>query len=231
MKRLAVAVALAAVAAGLVAERAAATGECRGLRVCVSIAGPWVVVPTGGAPRPEVEFQLDCPHRFVIGGLDAELSDRGIDIRFDGKLGSPVNPGVTTSSSAVFRAVFTGAPTRTPSFRPRLGCIPSAGGGGGIPTSLQVFPPGKPSARHVRTVDVHRGVQRVTQRCAAGEQLVSGAVAVGFYTLLPPPGALAHAVRATLALAPRAAVATVRAGRRPGPRAVAQVAAVCSGGR
>src|ERR687888_516921 len=107
---------------------AAATNECRGLQVCVRVAGPWVVVPASRAPA---QFQLACPRGFIVGGLDAELSDRAIDLDFGGLLGSPVNPGVTTSRSVVFRGAYTGATRRTTTFRPHIGCIPAAGGGSG----------------------------------------------------------------------------------------------------
>ena len=101
MKRFVLAAAILAATAGIGASPATATNECRGLQVCVRVAGPRVVVPAAlTTPRPRVDFQLSCPRGYVIGGLDAELSDRAIDIDFLGKLGSPVNPGVTTSRSA-----------------------------------------------------------------------------------------------------------------------------------
>ncbi len=112
MKRIAIvcAVAVAGLAAG--AGPAGATNECRGLQVCVRVAGPWVVVPVGLAtPRTPAQYQLTCPRGFIVAGLDAELSDRAIDIDFLGLLGSPVNPGTTTTRSAVFRGVFTGGRT------------------------------------------------------------------------------------------------------------------------
>ena len=111
MKRLLLGAALlAATAAVADVAPAGATNECRGLQVCVRVAGPWVVVPASSAsPRPRVDFQLSCPRGFVIGGLDAELTDRAIDVEFGGRLGSPVNPGVTTSRSALFRATYAGA--------------------------------------------------------------------------------------------------------------------------
>ena len=231
MKRLVlVAVLAAAVAAAVGAAPAGATTECRGLQVCVSIAGPWVVVPAG-TPRQEVEFQLDCPSRFIVGGLDAQLTDPRIALRFDGKLGAPVTPGVTTSTGAVFRAVFTGPSGKTPSFQPRLGCIPAGGGGGGIPTVRRLYPPTQATTRHVRTVDLHPGVSHVTARCPAGALLVSGAHAVGFYSPLPPSPALVNAVRATHVLTRSAVVATAHAGRLQGVETVLQVAAVCAGGR
>lgn len=232
MKRLALAFAAAVAVLALGAGPAGATNECRGLQVCISVAGPWVLVPTSGTPRPHVEFQLTCPRRFIVGGLDAELSDRAIDIQFDGRLGSPVNPGVTTSTSAVFRATYAGARKNgAPSFRPRLGCIPASGGGGGIPTARRVFPPGQPTARHVRTVDLRPGLQHVTQRCAAGERLVRAARAVGFYTAAPPAPRLGRSVKTSQKLLATAVVVAARAGSLDGTRAVVQVAAVCSGGR
>ena len=95
---IAVGVACAAVLVFGVAP-AGATRECEGLTVCVPKVGPWVVVPTSGeVPRRQVEYLLSCPKGYVVGGLDAELSQRGIDVTFIGTLGSPVNPGVSSMS-------------------------------------------------------------------------------------------------------------------------------------
>ena len=97
---------------------AQAADECDGLMVCVPVAGPWVSVPVGtSVPRPHVEYQLRCPRGHIVGGLDAEVSDRGIDITFIGELGSPVNPGITTSRSVVFVASYVGATARAPTFQ------------------------------------------------------------------------------------------------------------------
>ena len=141
---------LATLAAALaVAAPAGGANECDGLMVCVPVAGPWVVVPTGGGvPRPQVEYQLTCPRGHVVGGLDAELSRRAIDVSFLGQLGSPVNPGITTSRSAVFVAAYVGAvgPRADASGRTSAAC-PRAGGGGRVPTSVTAFPPGRPTVR------------------------------------------------------------------------------------
>ena len=88
----------AVVCAAIAAAPAGATNECHGLQVCVPIAGPWVLTSGGG----EVQFQLACPKRYVVAGLDAELSTRALEVGFRGALGSPVNPGITTSTSAIF---------------------------------------------------------------------------------------------------------------------------------
>jgi hypothetical protein len=237
VKRLLLLVSLgaAAVASGAAAP-ARATNECRGLMVCVRVAGPWVVVPRArSAPRPRVEFQLSCPRGYVVGGTDAELSDRGIDIAFLGKLGSPVGPGVTTSRAAVFAATYAGAGSGVSSFRPHLGCLPASGGGGGpVPyrVGAAAVPPGEPTIRRLRNVRLRPGAIRARQGCGAGELLVSGWHAVAFYSTRPPDAALAGAVSASrrirggrVDVAGRAGVAVA------GVRAIVQVGAVCGGAR
>lgn len=171
-----------------VSAATAATNECKGLQVCVPVAGPWVV-----ATSEQSEFQLDCPKNFIIGGLDAELSSRAIDVGFVGALGSPVNPGITTTSSAVFLGRWLGR-TGGGTFRPHIGCIPASGGGQRTPTAYDVFKPGKPALRVVKTITVHPGTQRAVFACAAGQQLVGASHAVGFFTTDPPAQQLAAAV-------------------------------------
>jgi len=222
-------VALAALTVG--AAPAGATNECDGLRVCVPVAGPWVVVPTGaGVPGPRVEYQLTCPRRYVVGGLDAELSHRAIDVGFLGMLGSPVNPGITTLRSAVFFGSFVGRSARSPSFRPHIGCIPAAGGGVRVPTAVAAFPPDRPTVRRVRTVRVRPGSATVVQACRARERLVAASHAFGFFTRRPPSASLAASVSATQAVRDGRVVVTVRGDAElGGVRAVVQVHAVCAG--
>lgn len=222
----------AALAAGV--GPAGATNECRGLQVCVKVRGPWVVVPAQlGASRAGVQFQLSCPRGFIAAGLDAELSDRAIDLDFSGLLGSPVGPGTTTSRSILFRGVYTGASARNPSFRPHLGCVPVAGGGNGpVPyRKLQAFPPGQPTILRVRTVRLHAGSVRAVAACLAGERLISGWHAVGFYTASAPNAALAQSVSATRSSRAGRVEVRARAGVAvSGVHAVLQVGAVCGGG-
>ena len=215
------------------ATRAEATNECRGLDVCVRIAGPWVVVPSrGGVPRRRVEFQLSCPRRYIIGGLDAELSDRAIDVSFVAKVGSPVAPGITTSRKAVFVATFVGSPKRAVTFRPHIGCVPSSGSGGAIPTAA-IVRPGLPAVRRVRTLNASPGRTRVAAaRCASAERLVAGSHAVGFYTSRPPAAPLVAAVAARQRFARNHVAVAVRAGLALGRvRAIVQVSAICAGGK
>lgn len=234
MKRLLlVGAVLAAVCAAGVGT-AGATNECRGLQVCVRVHGPWVVVPGRlGSSRAPAQFQLSCPRGFVVGGLDAELSDRAIDIDFPGLLGSPVGPGTTTSRAVVFRGVYTGASVRTPVFRPHIGCLPSAGGGAGpVPfRKPQAFPPGQPTVRRVRTVPIRPGSVRAVAACAAGERLISAWHAVGFYTAAAPNATLLGSVTSAQAVRGERVDARVRAGVAVrGVRAVLQAGAVCGGG-
>jgi len=235
VKRLVVLCALVGVALAAGAPPAGATNECKGLQICVRVHGPWVVVPSSvSRPRAAVEYQLSCPRGFIVGGLDAELSERAIDVDFLGLFGSPVNPGTTTTRSVVVRGVFTGAAARTPTFRPHAGCVPTSGGGGGpVPfRRLQAaFPPGQPTIRRVRTVQVRPGALRGLAACGPGERLISGWHAIGFYTAKAPSAALVHSVTSTQSLRGERVDVRVRAGGAVrGVRAVLQVGAVCGGG-
>jgi hypothetical protein len=225
-------VTLAAIAA--TAAPAGATNECRGLQVCVKVRGPWVVVPVElSNVRAGAQFQLSCPRGFIAGGLDAELSDRAIDLSFPGLLGSPVGPGTTTSRSVVFRGVYTGSSARNPVFRPHLGCLPASGGGGGpVPYRRpQAFPPGQPTVRRVRSVLLRAGSVRAVAACLAGERLISAWHSVGFYTAAAPNTALARSVSVTQAARGNRVEVRARAGLGVnGVRAVVQVGAVCGGG-
>jgi hypothetical protein len=242
MRRLVAALALAAVVGlSLGPGTARATTECRGLQVCVPVAGPWVVVPTSPrAPRRTAQYVLSCPRRYIVGGLDAEVSDRHLDISFLGKLGSPVNPGITTSRSAVFVARFTGASASAATFRPHLGCVPSSGGGGGpvpsvTPTVLRraaAQAPAPTATWRAREARLRAAAsQTVSQACRSGERFLDGWTAVGFYTAKPPTAALVHSVGVRTSVSGGRTTASVRSGAAiGGVRAVVQVGAVCGGG-
>jgi hypothetical protein len=227
MKKLLVMAALCAALSG--GSGAQAADECDGLMVCVPVAGPWVIVPTGSSvPRPRVEYQLTCPRGYIVGGLDARLGDRGINVTFIGKLGSPVNPGITTSRSVVFVASYVGATARAPSFRPFIGCMP-ASGGGGIPTAYGAVKPGEPTIRRVGRVRVLPGTSTVASACRARETLVDASHAVAFGTPTPPSASVIGTVTAARAVRGRRVVVSVRGDAELGRiRAIVQVHAVCS---
>jgi hypothetical protein len=226
--------ALALAAFASTAAPAGATNECRGLQICVKVRGPWVVVPAElGVSRAGAQFQLSCPKGYIAAGIDAELSDRAIDLDFFGLTGSPVGPGTTTQRAVVFRGVYTGSSPRTPTFRPHLGCVPAGGGGSGpVPyRRLQAFPPGQPTVRRVRNVQLRVGSVRAFAACAAGERLISSWHAIGFYTASAPSAALVHSVSAVRSARGNRVEVRVRSGSAlSGVHAIVQVGAVCGGG-
>jgi hypothetical protein len=228
VKKLVLVIALLAAGSG---PASAATRECQGFQVCVPVAGPWVVVPVGsGAARTRVAYQLSCPRRYVVGGLDAELSQRGIDVTFAGAIGSPVTPGVTTGRAVVFAASYVGGAPRAPTFRPHIGCVPSSGAGTRIPTAASVVRVGHPTAWRVTTKRVRPGTSRVATACTAKERVVGASYAFGFFGRRPPDAGLVGTLSGTQAVSGRRVVVTVRADAElGGVRAVAQVQAVCAG--
>ncbi len=220
-------------AALTVAAPAGGANECQGLQVCVPVRGPWVVVPAGdGAARPRAEFQLSCPRGHIVGGVDAELSIRAIDVSFYGLMGSPVNPGITTRRAVTFVGSNVAASSRPATFRPYIGCIPTAGGGSRIPTAVGAFPPGEPTSRRVRTVRVRPGTATVAVRCLRGERLVGASHAFGFHTRSAPNASLISTVSGTRAVRDGRVVVRVRGDAElGGVRAVVQVHAICAGAR
>jgi hypothetical protein len=219
----------------LAAAPAGAANECRGLMVCVPVAGPWVLVPPGkgGVFRQPVEYQLRCPRGYIVGGLDAELSDRSIDLAFLGTVGSPVTPGITTSREVVFVGTYTGVRARMTSFRPHIGCIPTSGGGGRGMTARNAFPPARPTVRRVRTLrPAPQRTQRIVHACAPGERLIAASHAVGFHTAAPPDERLAASAQVEQAVHTGQIRVAVRGGPAlRGIRGEVQVHAVCAGGR
>jgi hypothetical protein len=226
-----VVVAVAALAAG---ANAGAGSECNGLDVCVSVTGPWVVVPT--AAKTPTYYQLRCPRRnMIVGGLDANVSDRALSLQFLGNLGGPVSPGVTTSNAIVFVATYAGRRRGPVSFQPLIGCMPTAGGGRGT-TSVGALPslrPGSPATWRVHTVKLHRGVKRVvTQSCRRGEHLVSSSAALAFRRKIAPSAELVDGVRLTPRARANAAAVDVAVSRSLpfGAHAEVQIQAVCARG-
>jgi hypothetical protein len=188
MRGVLVAVAVAAAAAFLAAGANAATVECAGIQTCIDVPGPWVVVPETG----EAKFLLDCPQRRgVVGGVDALASSRDVHVTFDALLGGPVAPGRTTTRYAFFRAV--SGRHQEGLFEPRIGCIPS-GGGGAQTTAYTVTPAGPPLDLAAATLLVKPGSQRrATLGCANGEHLVDSWDATAFAN--PVPAVYGDAVR------------------------------------
>ena len=114
--------ALAVAAAVLVlAAPAGAARECNGFQVCVPVAGPWVL----STSRTETQYQLACPKRFVVGGLDAELTNPAIDLVFRATLGprqfwtcAPAHASSAAQSSGKASVIAPGPHWNSASFRP-----------------------------------------------------------------------------------------------------------------
>jgi len=216
--------ALAALSAG----SALAADECDGLRVCLPVAGPWVIVPAGG-----VDYELACPLAgYVIGGTDARVAARDVDVSFRGEPGSPVGPGVTTRRSAVYHAVRARAGAGPSSFQPFIGCIPTSGGGGraltGVATRAAGIKPTQPLRSVVVNTPVRAGPRTVRVPCPAGSRLVGSTHAAAFRQKVAPSDAQLGAVRVRRAVVDGIVVARITMSPAAGSRVEVQVRAVCT---
>ena len=178
--RVSIAAVAAALAAAVLPASSMAGNECNGVPKCISVPGPWVIVPAHG----EAEFLLECPgRRGVVGGLDAQVTSQDIRVTFDGLIASPVSSGRTTTRYAFFRAVASSG--KRGAFEPRLGCIPSNVSRNN--TSAYLAPLGAPLDLAATTIALEPGtVQRRTLGCVTGEHLVSSWDATMFVTKAPP---------------------------------------------
>ena len=203
MRRLALlAVALTITGLAVNVPAGAAAGECKGLRVCIPVAGPWVVIPPVAEPSSTASWRLVCPQG-VVGGVDALASEAAVAVEFPGRLGSPVNPGITTTRSLVFRGTYVGRKRKATSYQPYIGCIPGGGGGPRTPmafTRADATQPGQPIAIRTRTLRVEAGtLARATLACARGERLLGATHSVGLYLRAAPTRTQLAAVRVVVA--------------------------------
>jgi hypothetical protein len=217
---------VAAALAAATAPVGGATGECRGIMACIRVPGPWVVVP----PRGTADYLLTCPGgRSIVGGLDAQATSRAVRVSFDGRLGAPVQPGVTTTRYALFHAVSTAR--RVQAFQPLLGCVPTQGGGGRSTVSARVTPVGPALELRSRIVVIGPGEARFAKvSCQGDEKLVGSWQAIAFRTKQPPNLADAARVRASRVVVGKKVVVTAAAsdGLSIDVHAIVQVGAECA---
>ena len=204
---------------------------CEGLPICTPIAGPWVVVPgpARGETMGAAEWQLSCV-RGIVGGLMAHVSQSWIDVSFSGRLGSPVNPGITTGPDVVFTAVSVGPHGASASFLPLVGCIPSPGGER-VPSSARAPLPGEPPLVHqVRVLSVWPGhPAQTTFACGRSERLLSLRTTIGLYTARAPTAAQRRSIRVTSRAQGRSTLVTaVRHGLARDVAAEVQLHALCA---
>jgi hypothetical protein len=226
VKAFAIAFVAALAVAAAQAPVGGATNECRGIMACIRVPGPWVVVP----PRGTAEYLLTCPGgRSVVGGLDAQATSRAVRVSFDGRLGAPVQPGVTTTRYALFRAVST--VNRAQAFQPLLGCVPTQGGGGRSTVSARVTPAGPSLELRSRIVVIGPGEARFAKiSCRPDEKLVGAWHAIAFRTQQPPDLANAGRVRVAHVVVGKRVVVTAAAsdGLSIDVHAIVQVGAECA---
>lgn len=193
--RVALAALVAALAAAAFAAPGGATSECRGIRDCIDVTGPWVIVP----PHGQATYLLECPRRRgVVAGVDSLATSQDVHVTFDALLGGPVSPGTTTTRFAFFRAL--SGTHRRGAFEPLIGCIP-VNTGGRSTTSAAATPAGPPLDLAAATIPVRPGtVRQTTLGCAKGEELVDSWDATAFRSKTPPVVALAGAIRVTRTL-------------------------------
>jgi hypothetical protein len=222
---LAAVVAVLAVAAAL-APTGGATNECHGIQACIRVVGPWVVVP----PRGKAQYLLSCPGgRSVVAGLDAQVTSRDVRLEFVARIGAPVQPGVTTTRYALFRAI--SISPRAQVFQPLLGCVPLAGGGGRSTVSAKVTPPGQaPEYRSRITLLSPGSAGFVSVSCRGRERLVDSWHALAFRTKRPPPLSNASRVQARTVVVGKKVVlsATASDGLSIDAHAIVQVGAECA---
>jgi hypothetical protein len=175
------------VLAAIGASGAGATTECKGVKTCIDVPGPWVAVPAQG----EALFLLECPKRQgTIAGVDSLATSPDIHVTVDGLLGGPVGPGRTTGSYILFRAL--SGRHQLGLFQPRIGCTPPPAGGAQT-TAFKVTPAGGPLNIAATTLPVTPGlVRQLTLGCVRGQSLVDSWNATAFPQPVSP--ALASAV-------------------------------------
>jgi hypothetical protein len=235
-KRLLFLLAVAAALAGVGASTAGATNECRGLMVCVSVPGPWVAIPAAGAP-PVASYELKCPGRGrVVGGLDALVTHARVGVTFDARLGSPVNPGISTTDAALFTGVYSAEARRATAFRPFLGCIPTSGGGGRGTTARRQQPPQppglplqEPTERRVWNVPLASGTRGSAPFSCPRGRLVSASTSIAFWQTPPPNAHELASVSARIVVRDgRAILTAVHNADSRAERVEVQVVAVCT---
>ena len=188
---------LAAGAAGAAARTAGSpfylvpspTSECRNVRNCIAVTGPWVVIPA----HSEATYLLRCPEPtgYEIGGTDARATSSDVRVWFDGQLGAPIGtPSTHSSGGAVllFHAVTNSG--RPGSFEPILGCVtlkqksPRSVLSARAVASVPGRAPGVPLDYRARLVPIEPGVYypaRFTEEhCPAHERLVGSWTALTF---------------------------------------------------
>ena len=179
-------------------------------------------------------WQLVCPQG-IVGGVDARASEAAVAVEFPGRIGSPVNPGITTTRNRCSSR----APTRDARARPRatspfIGCIPGGGGGPRTPiafTRASAVKPGEPITLRVDELRVTPGqLARTTLACQPGRAPARAAptASASTRTARRPPRSSPPSASCACAAGGTILVSATRRGLAAGVRAVVQVQAECA---
>jgi hypothetical protein len=219
------------------------TRQCNGVKACLLVVGPWVVVPAKG----EATFLLDCPKRHgSVGGSDSQVSSKHVHVWFDAQISAPITQGTTTGPFLLFHAVTDNG--KPGSFEPLLGCITlqnpssirstvSARIVGQLPGTTS----GVPLQPRAKLVVLQAGTKQMTTRsCAGSDKLLGSWSSLAFVTsernsvvaLLTPPPSLSHigAVTVTTRIAHGKVRATIVSAKSLPflPLAEMQIGAICA---
>lgn len=218
--------------------------ECHNVKNCLSVIGPWVVVPAKG----QATFLLECPKRrnngFLggpnsrgyVGGTDTRASSANVHVWFDGQIGAPIRQSVTTGNFLLFHAVtINGKPG---SFEPVIGCITlqaQTNGRSTVSARQAADVPGTSAGvpldlRARLLVLVPGSVLTKTARCLTNEKLVGSWTALAFAQTRPPSLRHVSAVKIKTVVAGKKVTAVVGtdASLPLVPLAEVQVGAVCA---
>ena len=215
------------------------TKECSSVPSCVSVTGPWVVVPAHG----EVTYLVSCPNRikFLTGGTDAQASSDDIRVWWDGPLGAPLgtplhreSPTSNAGTVLLFHAVSNDG--RMGSFQPSLGCIKLQDLTKRSTLSARVVAAGPavtPSAAlDLRAKQVLLGpglTLTAKSSCVRKEKIVGSWYSLAFETPKPPDLSHVGAVSVETRVRDNAVVAVIRTqdSLPEPPQAEVQVGAMC----
>ncbi|MBV8599496.1 MAG: hypothetical protein JO017_11800 [Actinobacteria bacterium] len=204
--------------------------ECHNVKDCVSVIGPWVVVPAKG----EATFLLLCPkNQGYVGGTDSRASSPAVHVWFDGQIGAPISQSITTSYKLLFHAVAKNA--RVGVFQPVLGCITLQKHSNGRSTvSARATVPGTSTGSldyQMRLVVLNAGTnQSATVACPAPEKIVGSWSSLAFVSIDPPSVAHAGAVKTTTRIVGNAVQGSIATALSLpfAPLAEVQIGAVCA---
>ena len=216
--------------------------ECHNVHNCLSVIGPWVVVPANG----QATFLLTCPNgrtsSFVgpksgfVGGTDTRASSPNVRVWFDGQIGAPIGQSITTGHFLLFHGVTTNG--KPGSFEPVIGCITLQAQTNSRSTvsarraaALPGTPAGTPLDLHARILELVAGsVLSRTTRCLPNEKLVGSWTTLAFAGISPPSLSHVSAVTIKATVAGDAVTAVVSTDRSLPftPLAEVQVGAECT---